>query len=107
MCRPKKKDLKGFLDQYKAEAGLSIHWVLMGPSGQETRPPEGGVLRTYQRCNPNPNWIIKTIANMYFVTGVTNHPHNFPYRCAASPLLQTNARLRLPECATSGQCSLC
>lgn len=84
MCRTA-DGLKPFLDRYKLKSGLCIHWIMVGPSGHETRPPEGGVLRAYQKCNPVPHPAIKTIVNTWFLSGVTPHPHNFRYRCALLP----------------------
>jgi hypothetical protein len=75
-------DLKSFLDRYKYSPGLAVHWIFVGPSGRKKRPTAGGVLRAYDQCSPKARSIFKTIANAYFISGVSDHPHNFWYRCA-------------------------
>lgn len=74
--------LKHLLNDYKWFAGLSVHWVMVGPSGRVQRPAAGGVLRHYSSCNKAPNVSVKTIANSYYVSGIKNHPHTFEFRCA-------------------------
>lgn len=73
-------DLKGFMDMYKMETGLSINWVVAGPSGIKKRPKEGGVMSHYTQCVSKPDRHVKTIANTWFLEGVANHPHNFHFR---------------------------
>ena len=80
-CRPDQK-LPDFLDEYKQYAGLSVHWVVVGPSGQDVRPVAGGVLRNYDHCSGRGSPWIKTIANTFFLTNIAYHPHNFEFRCA-------------------------
>lgn len=63
------------------EAGLSVHWIVVGPSGNRFRPEEGGVLQHYDQCIPEPSTLIKTIVNTYYLRGITVHPHNFEYQC--------------------------
>jgi hypothetical protein len=46
--------LKSILNEYKAYAGLSVHWVAFGPNGLKTRPESGGSIRHYTRRNPDP-----------------------------------------------------
>ena len=104
MCRGDRPQLKELLNNYKATAGLSVHWILVGPSGRQARPRAGGVLRAYGRCIPEPHPAFKTFVNTYFVTGVSPHPHNFEYTCATSCLstscLRGSVRLRwLPRVA--------
>lgn len=82
MCR--QETLKDLLDDYKYFAGLLTHWVLMGPSGRETRPEAGGVLRDYTLCGQRAEGIGKTIANTHFLRRVDLHPHNFVFWCALS-----------------------
>eukprot|EP00892_Ulva_mutabilis_P000848 jgi/Ulvmu1/10764/UM068_0054.1 len=77
--KPEQK-LPKFLEEYKAYAGLSVHWVIVGPSGHEMRAAAGGVLRHYTHCNAGGSPWIKTIANTYFLTNIAYHPHNFEYR---------------------------
>jgi hypothetical protein len=79
------KSLKELLGRYKSNAGLAMHWIWMGPSGQKTRPAGGGVLQHYTMCDPEPAAKIKTIANTWFLDGTAVHPHNHEYRCR-SPL---------------------
>jgi hypothetical protein len=74
--------LKELLNDYKLHAGLSISWVMFGPSGRETRPSKGGVLKDYDKCYLPQLGQFKTIANSYFLEGLTIHPHNFVFRCA-------------------------
>lgn len=76
----KEPDLKGFLNAYKMEPGLSINWIMVGPSLRKRRPEAGGVLNFYKRCVPVPDRHIKTIANTWFLDGVALHPHNFHFR---------------------------
>jgi hypothetical protein len=90
--------LKELLNEYKLHAGLSISWVLFGPSGRETRPSEGGVLKDYEKCYVPRQVAIKTIVNSHFLEGVTVHPHNFMYRCAFDDTAHC-------EAATSARCS--
>jgi hypothetical protein len=78
--------LKDLLDEYKTEAGLSVHWIKVGPSGHELRPPAGGVLSHYDRCIPEADAVVKTIANSYYVQGMTIHAHNFLFRRVALEL---------------------
>jgi Glycosyltransferase family 92 len=80
-------DLKGLLDQYKDEPGLSVNWIAVGPSGRTNRPPRGGVMPYYTQCVPDPDRHIKTIANTWFLDGVALHPHNFHFRCACGAYL--------------------
>ena len=77
--------LPQFLDRYKYEAALSVHWVLVGPSGQHTRPASGGVLRHYTHCAGEGSHVIKTIANTYYLSNTAGHAHNAEFRCAAPP----------------------
>ena len=80
-CR-EAQTLPAFLDAYRQYPGLSVHWVLVGPSGRHTRPATGGVLRHYPQCAGTGHAIVKTIANTYFLTNVASHPHNVEFRCA-------------------------
>jgi hypothetical protein len=73
--------VKELLEEYKMEAGLSVHWITVGPSGHRMRPPLGGVLQYYDKCIPRPHAAMKTIANTYYLRGVAVHPHNFAFRC--------------------------
>lgn len=74
-------NLKGLLEQYKEFPGLSVQWIMVGPSDREERPPHGGALRHYDRCKAFPHEHVKTIVNSYFVLDVL-HPHNQRYRYA-------------------------
>ena len=80
-CSPDQK-LPDFLNEYKDFAGLSVHWVIVGPSGQDRRPTAGGVLRNYSHCAATASPWIKTIANTFFLSNIAYHPHNFEFRCA-------------------------
>ena len=77
----KAPDLKGFLDDYKHSAGLSVSLIVVGPSNRGRRVREGGVLARYRRCIPDADKHVKTIANSYFLKGMSIHPHNFQFRC--------------------------
>ena len=83
--------LKSFLDEYKHEAGLIVNWILMGPSGRETRPSEGGVLASYTQCVTQPDRHLKTIANTFFIDGTALHPHNMEFRCGGGACFAHNA----------------
>eukprot|EP00892_Ulva_mutabilis_P011428 jgi/Ulvmu1/8658/UM046_0063.1 len=72
--------LPEFLADYRSHAGLSVHWVVVGPSGQERRPAAGGVLRHYGQCSGHGSPWMKTIANTFFLTNIAYHPHNFEFR---------------------------
>lgn len=76
--------LSEFLDAYRHEVGLSVHWVLVGPSGRRTRPEAGGVLRHYRRCAGEGRHMVKTVANTFYLSNVASHPHNFEFRCCPS-----------------------
>lgn len=77
--------LKALLDEYRMEAGLSVHWITVGPSGHRFRPEEGGVLTYYDQCIPRPHAAMKTIANTYYLRGIAVHPHNFDFRYVLLP----------------------
>ena len=83
-CSGEPGALKAFLDERKYEGGISIHWIVVGPSRRRARPAAGGVLRHYRRCDPHVHPAIKTIANTFYLSGLAAHPHNFRYRCAAA-----------------------
>lgn len=70
------------LDDYKEYAGLSVHWVHVGPSSHRQRPRSGGVLHHYKHCDSQGDPKLKTIANTYFLENISGHPHNFEFRCA-------------------------
>lgn len=74
--------LKEFLNDYKNEPGLVLHWVIVGPSHQENRPQEGGVLRAYRECQLQPSPVVKSIANTFMLANMASNPHTFEYRCA-------------------------
>eukprot|EP00892_Ulva_mutabilis_P000949 jgi/Ulvmu1/10855/UM007_0029.1 len=78
--------LPDFLDEYKQYPGLSVHWVLVGPSGRRNRPESGGVLRHYTQCAGKARRMVKTIANTFFLTNIATHPHNFEFRYGALPV---------------------
>jgi hypothetical protein len=80
-------DLKGFLNEFKMFPGLSLHWVFVGPSGWDRRPPSGGVLQHYTQCEAQADRHVKTIANTYYLDGTAVHPHNFHFRCDPSAYL--------------------
>lgn len=82
----REKGLKGLLDDYKLFPGLGVHWVVLGSNGQETRPPNGGVMRAYDKCSAGPNMHVKTIVNNYFVEEI-RFMHNQIYRCDFSWLV--------------------
>jgi hypothetical protein len=87
--------LKEFLEGYKFEAALVMHWIIVGPSGRETRPQRGGLLRHYQQCRKVAARVVKSIANTYFLANIAGNPHTLEYRCApaASPALAGYATL--------------
>jgi hypothetical protein len=73
--------LRAFLDRYRHTAAVVMHWIMVGPSGKETRPVGGGVLRHYTQCITRIDERFKTVANTYWIDGVGRHPHNMWYRC--------------------------
>lgn len=87
LCRD--ETLKELLEDFKLYAGLSLHWVLVGPNGREYRPGNGGVLRYYTRCQKRPEPTVKTIANTWFLESADRHPHNLRFKCVAPLLLVT------------------
>jgi hypothetical protein len=101
--------LSSFLDTYKAEAGLLVHMVLMGPSGREFRPSTGGVLPYYDQCK-EPERMVKAITNTFFLSGLAQHPHNFWYqdgRMAVNEhFLALNPTWRLKPNTADPDCSL-
>lgn len=58
-----------------------MHWVIVGPSHQESRPQEGGVLRNYRECQTQPSNVVKSIVNTYHLANMASNPHTFEYRC--------------------------
>lgn len=70
------------MSAYKHEAGLSVHWVWVGPNGHTVRPASGGVLPFYTLCAASADKHVKTIANTFFIEGLDVHPHNFRFRFA-------------------------
>ena len=58
-----------------------MHWVIVGPSHQESRPQEGGVLRNYRECQTQPSVVVKSIVNTYHLANMASNPHTFEYRC--------------------------
>jgi hypothetical protein len=85
LCSAKKKKLKGLLNEYKTFGGLSVHWIVVGPSGRETRPRTGGVLPYYKKCHTEVHPAVKTIANTWYLSGICVHPHNVQSRCVLQP----------------------
>lgn len=82
VCR--NETLGELLQDFKEYAGLSVHWVIVGSSGRETRPAAGGVLQSYGTCAGEGRHVVKTIANTRFLENVATHPHNFEFRYAAA-----------------------
>lgn len=72
--------LPQLLDRYKYEPALSVHWVLVGPSGQHARPASGGVMRHYTHCAGEGSHVIKTIANTFYLSNAAGHAHNAEFR---------------------------
>lgn len=79
--------LAALLDTFKMFPGLSVHWVMVGPSSRETRPAEGGVLQHYAMCEGTASSGTKIIANTYYIEQATGHPHNIEFRCDSSLVL--------------------
>lgn len=75
--------LKEVLNDYKDYPAVSINWVSFGSAGRASRPAEGGVLRWYTHCDPEPKDNLKTIVNSYYLLSLDGHPHNFYYRYAS------------------------
>ena len=63
------------LKEFENEAGLAVHWMMMGANGRLNRPIEGGMLRHYTECNPVPEPSTKIIANLYHMKGLSINPH--------------------------------
>lgn len=112
--------LRAALEHYRHAPAVILHWIMVGPSGHKERPADGGVLRHYTQCVPEPDVRIKTLVNTFYVDGISPQPHNFWYRCvfdaAASlaPLhalatpaahLRRSARRRAPFLHPSQSCS--
>jgi hypothetical protein len=76
--------LKEYLDKWRREAALAVHWIWVGPNGRVTRPATGGVLPYYRLCSDEPAWQVKTVVNTYYLQGLATHPHNYEYLCAAA-----------------------
>ena len=74
--------LQSYLDKFKNEPALVVHWIMVGPSHRDHRAPEGGALRHYRECNKRPNAVFKSIANTWFLANTCGSPHTFEYRCA-------------------------
>jgi hypothetical protein len=97
-CRD--ESLQEMLNDYKERAGLSVHWVHMGPSGVDKRPAAGGVLRHYTKCEGHGNPKVKTIANTYYLENISPHAHNFQFRYGSSDVhVLALAAPRLYRCA--------
>jgi hypothetical protein len=79
LCR-KDVTIKKFLDDFKHQPALVMHWVIVGPSHQEHRPVEGGVLRAYRECSTKPSPVVKSIVNTFFLANMAANPHTFEYR---------------------------
>ena len=81
--------LKQYLDGFRDEVALAMHWVMVGPSGQDRRPRRGGALRTYTECDHKPSAYVKSIANSWFLSNVAGNPHVFEYRRAPRSCART------------------
>lgn len=88
-CR--ETSLMTLLDDFKLFPGLSVHWVMVGPSGRDERTVDGGVLRHYDRCAGQASQGTKIIANTYFLRRTASHPHNLEFRCVSSQAVHTIA----------------
>ena len=96
-CMACREPLRDFLDKYKHEAGLAVHWIWVGPNGRATRPESGGVLPYYTLCDEEAAWQVKTIVNTFYLRGLATHPHNFMFRCV--PLLSSLVFCTCRACA--------
>ena len=83
--------MKEFLDDYRHQPALVMHWVIVGPSHQASRPGEGGVLRAYRECQSRPAKVVKSIVNTFLLANMASNPHTFEYRYALSPSQSTEA----------------
>jgi hypothetical protein len=83
--------LKQFLNDYKHQPALVMHWIIVGPSHQENRPAAGGVLRAYRECDVKPSPVVKSIVNTFFLANMASNPHTFEYRSAPSSSHQSTA----------------
>eukprot|EP00892_Ulva_mutabilis_P011734 jgi/Ulvmu1/8933/UM005_0024.1 len=107
--------IKDFMDAYKHEAGLSVHWVWVGPNGRTARPASGGVLPYYTLCAASADKHVKTIANTFYLSGLDVHPHNFRFRdgrqsvdedFAEVPVMwKGNLKFKTKHSGTDGACS--
>lgn len=79
----KNPNLKGVLESFKGNAGLSMQWVLFGSSGHKKRPTPGGPLAHYHKCTGHLSFQMKCMANMYHATHhmmVGNTVHDCTYK---------------------------
>lgn len=89
--------LKEFLDGFRHEAALLMHWVVVGPSHRGTRPATGGVLRAYRSCRLFPSPVVKSITNTFKLANICGSPHTFEHRSAAClPVRYVTARADTP-----------
>lgn len=74
-------DLRTFLRDYEAHAGLAVSSVFFGSSGHAVRPPGGQISSYTKRVHPSfkENEFIKSIVQPR-LTALPNSPHDFVYR---------------------------
>lgn len=73
-------DIRDFLDEYRAYAGVGAHWSMFGSGGHISRP-QGGILANYTQClGLEPH--IKSIVQPALVAGPVS-AHHFAFRPGA------------------------
>lgn len=96
--RRKRTTLKKYLNGFRNEAALAMNWVLVGPSHQNKRPPSG-VLRGFTECVQKGSYMVKSIANTYYLANIADQPHVFEYRCARAAMAYACCRRVRPTTA--------
>jgi hypothetical protein len=104
-------DIRSFMDAYKTEPALAVHWIFVGPNGRRYRPVSGGVLPYYTRCADQPDIHVKTIVNTFYLESLAVHPHNFHYlyaslRCSNFAMMRIML-LSLQQRLHSSRCKVC
>ena len=76
VVKNKSMSIPDILDEYDDCGGLTLNWMLHGPSGHIQRP-KGKIQDAYHKCFKHP--LIKSIVNTQRVVGIQSNPHSFYY----------------------------
>ena len=76
VVKNKSLSIPDILDEYDDCGGLTLNWMLHGPSGHIQRP-KGKIQDAYHKCFKHP--LIKSIVNTQRVVGIQSNPHSFHY----------------------------